>query len=92
MVLKQLRFEYTYPEANHIDIISALKIVNDNTLPTKQAYHIDIHYYIIKDWREDGDIIMKHIPGIVNLFDYSKETPGYVLHANPCCHIMGYYT
>ena len=67
MVLKQLGYAQHGPTSIHIDNMSALKIINKNTFPTKQTQHIDIQYFTIQDWREEATIIMQHIPGIINL-------------------------
>ena len=42
MVLKQLDFEQTAPTPIHIDNMSSLKIINENTSLTNQTRHIDI--------------------------------------------------
>ena len=91
MVLKQLGFEQFGPTPIHIDNMSALKIINENTSPTDRTRHIDIRYFAIQDWQEDGDIIMKHIPGIINPSDDFTKPVGYILHARHCRHIMGHY-
>ena len=55
-ILKQLHFEQTKPTPVYIDNLSALKIINDNTAPTEQTCHMDICFFALQDWREDGDI------------------------------------
>ena len=50
-----------------------------------------LRFFAIQDWREAGDIIMKHIPGILNLPDYMTKPLGWVLHARHCRPIMGHY-
>ena len=73
--------------------MSALQIIiNNNTSPTEQTQHLDIRYYAIQDWREAGDIIMEHIPGILNPSDNMTKPLGYVLHARYYRQIMGDYT
>ena len=67
MVLKQLGYEQHGPTPIHIDNMSALKIINKNMLPTEQTRHIDIRYFTIQDWREEGTIIMQHIPSIISI-------------------------
>ena len=72
--------------------MSALQIINNNTSPMEQTRHLDIKYYAIQDWRAAGDIIMEHIPGILNPSDDMTKPLGYVLHARHCQQIMGHYT
>ena len=92
MVLKQLGYEQKSPTPIHIDDMYALQIINNNTSPTERTCHLDIRYFAIQDWREEGDIIMKHIPGILNPSDDLTKPLGYVLHARHCRQIMGHYT
>ena len=66
MVLIQLGFEQTTPIPIHISNISTLKIINENASLINQTRNINIRYFAIQDWREDGDIIMKHIAVIIN--------------------------
>ena len=61
--------------------MSALQIINDNTLPTERTRHMYIRYFVIQDWTEDKDILMFHIPGVVNPSDGLTKPLGYVLHA-----------
>ena len=72
--------------------MSALQIINNNTSPTDRTRHLDIQYFAIKDWREDCDTIMEHIPGILNLRNDLTKLLDYVLHACHCQQIMGHYT
>ena len=65
-VLKQLGEEQTEPTDIYIDNLSALKIINDNCSPTERTRHMDLRFFSIQDWQEAGDIIMKHIPGVLN--------------------------
>ena len=65
-VLKQLGEKQSAPIDIYIDNLSALKIINDNCSPTERTHHMDLRFFSIQDWREAGDIIMKHIPGILN--------------------------
>ena len=92
MVLKQLGYEQRGPTVIHIDNLSALNIINNNTSPTDRTRHLDLRYFAIQDWREDGDIIMEHIPGVINPSNDLTKPLGYVLHARHCRRIMGHYT
>ena len=29
-------------------------------------HHLDLRHFAIQDWQEAGDIIMEHIPGVLN--------------------------
>ena len=90
-LLFELGYEQSEPTPIYIDNISALQIINDNTSPTERTCHIDIRYFAIQDWRENQDILMFHIPGVVNPSDGLTKPVGYVLHAQHCRQIMGHY-
>ena len=92
MILKQLGYEQKKPTPIHIDNMSTLQIINNNTSPTERTRHLDIRYYAIQDWREAGDIVMEHIPGVLNLSDDLTKPLGYILHARHCQQIMGHYS
>ena len=89
-VLKQLSKEQTAPTDIYIDNLSALKIINDNCYPTERTRHMDLRFSSIQDWREAGDIIMKHIPGILTPSDNMTKPLGWVLHARHYRCIMGH--
>ena len=67
-------------------------LYNSNTSPTERTRHLDIRYYAIQDWREAGDIVMEHIPGVLNPSDDLTKPLGYILHARHCRQIMGHYS
>ena len=82
MILKQLNYEQQAPTVIHIDNEAALQIINQNTSPTERTRHMDIRYFAIQDWvSEDYSIIMKWIPGKINISDAKTKPLGYVLHA-----------
>ena len=91
MLLKQLGYEQLNPTPIYIDNLPALKMINDNTSPTDRTRHIDIRYFAIQDWRLEGDIIMVHIKGVLNLSDAETKPLGYVLHNRHCRRMMGHY-
>ena len=66
-------------------------MINDNTFPTERARHIDVRYFQLQDWRIDGDIIMVHIKGILNISDAETKPLGFVLHSRHCRRMMGHY-
>ena len=80
-VAAKITYEQKSPTPIHIDNMSALQIINNNISPTEQTRHLDIRYFAIQDWRETGDIIMEHIPGILNPNNNRAKPFGYVLYA-----------
>ena len=37
--------------------------------PTERSRHILIQFFAIQDWKEAGDIVLRHIPGVLNPAD-----------------------
>ena len=93
MILKQLGFEQKQPTLIHIDNMSALQMINDNTSPTDRCRHLDIRYWQIQEWAggPQAHIRCKHIPGILNPSDDLTKPLGYVLHSRHCRQMMGHY-
>jgi len=54
---------------------AAITMINQ-CKPTTCFCHIDVQFFAIQDWREQGDILMKHIPGILNMADDSTKALG----------------
>ena len=75
----------------YIDNLSPLKIINDNCSPTERICHMDLIFFLIQDWKEARDTIMKNIPGILNPSENLTKLLGWVLHVRHCRHIMGHY-
>ena len=46
-ILKQLEEEQTKSTDIYIDKLSALKIINDNYLPTECTHHINLRFFLI---------------------------------------------
>lgn len=71
MVIKQPGYEQTEPTILHIDNISALKMINENTALTKQCRYVKICYWMLQDWvRTNKVLLMRHLPGALNISDY----------------------
>lgn len=90
-VLQELGFAEGEPMKILIDDQLALKIINDNQSPTVRTRHMDICHFYIQDWKENGDVLMEHIPGIVNPSDDLTKPLGWVLHSRHCRRIMGHH-
>lgn len=56
------------PSRMFIDNQAALHMINERR-PTPRARHIETQYFAIQDWREEGAIVMKHLPGVINASD-----------------------
>jgi len=88
--MTELGFPQDEPTPIYEDNMSAIKMINAR-VPTERSHHIDIQYFAIQDWKEAGDIVMSHIPGIINPADDLTKPLGWILHARHARRIMGHY-
>ncbi|KAG7341264.1 helicase domain protein [Nitzschia inconspicua] len=86
-VLHELSFPQLSPTPIHIDNVSAIQIINARK-PTERSCHIDIQAFAVQDWKDNGDILMHHIPGVINPSDSLTKLTGWVLHSRHCRRIM----
>ena len=89
-ILKELGFTQEGPTPIYEDNMSAINIIN-NRIPTERSRHIDIQHFAIQEWRQNLDIVMKHIPGIISPPDGLTKPLGWILHARHACRMMGHY-
>ena len=90
-LLKDLGYEQSEPTLIYIDNLPPLQMINDNSSPIERTRHVHIRYFSLQDWRQDGDLIMVHIPGIINPLDPLSKLVGFVLHSRHCRQVMGHY-
>ena len=67
-MLTKLGFPQLKPTRIFEDNASTIKIVNAR-VPTERTRHIDIRFFAIQGWKEQGDVILLHIPGVINPSD-----------------------
>jgi hypothetical protein len=89
-VLYELGFAQQGPTPIYEDNMSAIKMINAR-VPTDRSRHIDIQHFAIQDWKEQGHIVMHHIPGVINPADDLTKPLGWVLHARHARRIMGHF-
>lgn len=89
-ILIELGFAQPTPTPLYCDNESAINMINAR-IPTDRSRHILIQYFAIQDWKETGDIIMRHIPGILNPADDLTKPLGWILHSRHCRRLMGHY-
>ena len=78
------------PTRLFIDNMAALHMINEKR-PTPRARHIDIQHFAIQEWCEKKDLVMEHLPGILNPSDDLTKPLGWVLHARHARRSMGHY-
>jgi len=89
-VLKDLGFAQEQPTVLYEDNEAAIAMINQ-CKPTTRSRHIDVQFFAIQDWRKQGDILMKHISGILNLANDSTKALGWILHHQHAWHAMGHH-
>ena len=89
-ILKELGFSQDGPTPIYEDNMSAIQMINAK-VPTERSRHIDIQFFAIQDWKEAQEIVMRHIPGIINPSDDLTKPLGWVLHARHARRMMGHY-
>ena len=89
-MLNQLGFPRLKPTRIFEDNTSTIKIVNAR-VHTERSRHIDIRLFAIQSWKEQDNIILHHIPGIINPSDDLTKPLGWVLHSIHAPRLMGHY-
>jgi hypothetical protein len=78
------------PTPIYEDNLSAINIVNFSK-PTERPRDINIRFSAIQDWKARVDIVLKHIPGVINAADDLTKPLGWVLHSRYARYIMGHF-
>jgi hypothetical protein len=89
-ILLDLGSLQTLPTPIYIDNASAIQIINARR-PTDRSRHIDIQAVAIQDWKDNGDILMHHIPGVIIPSDSLTKPTGWILHSRHCRRLMGHF-
>ena len=73
-----------------VDNQAAIAMVNERC-PMPCACYIEIQHFAIQEWRQQGDILLRHCPGVLNSSDDLTKVLGWVLHTCHCHCGMGHY-
>ena len=92
--LRAVLSEQGFPQSNSTVIYcnnkSAINTINA-CHPTECSRHILIQFFAIQYWKESGEIVLRHIPGISNPTNDLTKPLGWVLHARHAHCLMGHY-
>jgi len=69
---------------------AAIAMINQ-CKPTTCSCHINVQFFAIQEWHEQGDILMKHISGTLNMANDSTKALGWILHHWHAQHAMGHH-
>ena len=75
---------------NTVNNEAAIAMINTNQ-STMCACHIEIQYFAFQEWRAKKELIMWHIPRIINPSDDMTKALGWVLHSQHPYHGIGHY-
>jgi Reverse transcriptase (RNA-dependent DNA polymerase)/GAG-pre-integrase domain len=89
-ILSELGYAQPGPTVLYEDNQAAILMINASR-PTPRARHIDIQHFAIQEWKAQGDIILCHIPGIINPADALTKSLGPTLHFRHVRRLMGHY-
>jgi Reverse transcriptase (RNA-dependent DNA polymerase) len=83
-------FKQSIPTIIYEDNTAAIEMINAGK-PTNRTRHVDIQLFAIKEWKDRGDIILQHIPGIVNIADALTKALGWILHNRHIRRAMNHF-
>jgi hypothetical protein len=89
-VLAELGFQQHSPTVLYEDNQATILMVNASK-PTTRSRHIAIQHFAIQEWKEQGDIILEHIPGTINPADALTKALGWILHSRHVRRAMGHH-
>ena len=89
-VLRELGLEQQEATPLHIDNLAAVHTINDER-PTERLRHVDIQWFAIQQWHEQGQIKTHHIPGLNNPSDDLTKALGSTLHYRHARRTLGHY-
>jgi hypothetical protein len=89
-VLAEFGFHQSAPTPLYEDNMAAIAMINE-CKPTPRSRHIDIQHFALQEWRRRGDIVMHHIPGVINAADQATKALGWTLHSRHARRSMGHY-
>ncbi len=78
------------PSPMNEDNAACIMMINQNR-PTDRTKHLEVQWFAIQQWREDGDIVMFYIDTKDNSADAMTKALGWVLHNRHAARAMGLY-
>ncbi|KAI2491255.1 hypothetical protein MHU86_23307 [Fragilaria crotonensis] len=89
-ILNELGYTQVQPTTLYEDNAAAILMINASR-PTPRSRHIDIQHFAIQEWKANREIILAHIPGIINTADSLTKSLGSTLHHRHIRRLMGHY-
>ena len=89
-ILSELGYPQDGPTTLYEDNAAAILMINASR-PTSRSRHIDIQHFAIQEWKANREIVLEHIPGIINSADSLTKSLGSTLHHRHVRRLMGHY-
>ena len=89
-ILHELGYSQTGPTPLYEDNAAAILMINAKR-PTSRSRHVDIQHFAIQEWKANNEIILFHIPGIINIADALTKSLGTTLHHRHVRRMMGHH-
>jgi len=89
-VLAELGYPQSGPTILYEDNEAAIHVAN-NVRPTQRTRHVDIGWFAIQEWVQNGDIQMKFLKTNLMVADASTKAVPWVLHRRHCRRAMGHF-
>ena len=89
-ILSELGYPQLGPTTLFEDNAAAILMVNASR-PTPRARHIDIQHFALQEWKAAKEIVLSHIPGVINSADSLTKSLGSTLHHRHVRRLMGHY-
>ncbi len=89
-ILLELGFPPDGPTVLYEDNQAAIAMINENK-PTPRSRHIDIQWFAINEWRRNKEIILRFIPGVINVADQGTKPLSWVLLSRHVRRAMGHH-
>ncbi|KAI2505530.1 hypothetical protein MHU86_8866 [Fragilaria crotonensis] len=89
-ILSELGYAQPGPTTLYEDNAAAILMINASR-PTPRSRHIDIQHFAIQEWKANREILLEHIPGIINSADSLTKSLGSTLHHRHVRRLMGHY-
>lgn len=89
-ILVEIGYPQDGPTTLYEDNAAAILMINASR-PTPQSCHIDIQHFAIHEWKANREIVLVHIPGIINSTNTLTKSLGSTLHHRHVRRLMGHY-
>ena len=89
-ILLEIGYPQLGPTTLYEDNAAAIPMVNASR-PTPRARHIDIQHFALQEWKANQEIVLSHIPGVINSAASLTKSLGSTLHFCHVRRLMGHY-